>query len=134
MSTFSTAGSAYSKVCGKVVAYQVGFTEAFRHAQSSATVAQYYPDGVKLSHGPWRRPQQWTFASALDEVGSHPESNCSCTNINFSNLATPAFVGNDYFCDTGVNRAPPKSIRYDIPSNIFYDVEYVVFRISPAQM
>ena len=123
VSTFSTAGLAYSKVCGKVVAYQVGFTEAFRQSHISATVSQYHLDGIKLTHGRWGNEQHiWAFASALDEVGSHPESNCPCTNINISNLTTtpPAFVGNDYFCDTGVNRAPPISYSNDIASNIFY--------------
>ena len=60
-----------------------------------------YVDGIGLTHG--RNPQKhiWTFAAALDEVGTFSELNCPCTNINKSPEATQplSFVGNDYFCD-----------------------------------
>ena len=59
-------------------------------------------DGVSLTHG---NPRQhiWTFAAAQDEFGTFPSGNCPCINTNQAAQATPppAFVGNDYFCDTG---------------------------------
>ena len=61
-----------------------------------------YLDGVSLTHGS-PREHIWSFAAALDEVGTHPSQNCPCINRDRASLATrpPAFVGNDYFCDTG---------------------------------
>ena len=58
-----------------------------------------YVDGISLTHG-YPRQHIWTFAAGLDEIGSHPR--CPCTNTNFASRASqpPAFVGNDYFCDT----------------------------------
>ena len=98
--TFSSAALQYSSVCGKIKAYQVGSTDAFFHHQLG--IDSNYVDGVSLTHG---RPRQhiWTFASAHDEVGVLPESNCPCTNTNSESRATspPVFVGGDYFCDTG---------------------------------
>ena len=91
----------YSRVCGKIQAYQVGSTDAFQVGVASPTIEQHYVDGISLTHG---HPRQhiWTFAAALNEVGTHPLGNCPCTNTNQAGSAgqPPAFVGSDYFCDT----------------------------------
>ena len=106
----------YSRVCGKIQAYQVGSTDAFQIRQvgvASPTIEQRYVDGISLTHG---HPRQhiWTFAAALDEVGTYPLGNCPCTNTNQAGSAgqPPAFVGSDYFCDTASTDA--------FVSNIFY--------------
>ena len=95
---FITPGVEYSHVCGRVIGYQYGTTDAFI---SSNTISRYV-DGVSITHGDPRQ-HIWTFAAASDEVGTAPSSNCPCTNTNRAAQATPppAFVGNDYFCDTG---------------------------------
>ena len=57
---------------------------------------------ISLTLGNPRR-HLWTFAAALDEVGSFSSRyNCPCTKISDASGASqpPAFVGNDYFCDT----------------------------------
>ena len=97
---FITPGVEYSNVCGRVIGYQYGSTDAF--IISSTSVDSRYVDGVSLTHGDPRQ-HIWTFAAASDEVGTSRSSNCPCTNTNQSAQATPplAFVGNDYFCDTG---------------------------------
>ena len=101
--TFSTATLEYSKVCGKIKAYQYGIPDAF-----DATV-----DGVSLTHG---NPRQhiWTFVAAYDEVSTNPTSNCPCTNTNTADQAgqPPAFVGNDYFCDTGSSGRAVRGVFY----------------------
>ena len=55
----------YSRVCGRVRAYQVGSTNAFRFRET-AGIDNTYVDGVSLTHG---RPSQhiWTFAAGLQE-------------------------------------------------------------------
>ena len=98
--TLYTSNIHYSRVCGMIKAYQFGTTDAF--GTNPFDISSYYVDGVSLTHG---RPRQhiWTFAAALDETTSYPQTKCPCTNINTADSATlpPEFVGNDYFCDTG---------------------------------
>ena len=99
INNFITPGVDYSSVCGRVIGYQYGETDAF----FGDNINSVYVDGVSLTHG---NPRQhiWSFAAARDEVGSVPSADCPCTNTNQlvpSTYLPPAFVGNDYFCDTG---------------------------------
>ena len=104
---FPTNAVRYLKVCGRIKAYQFATPNAFGNVSSPLSshpldIGLNYVDGVSLTHG---NPKQhiWTFAAALDEIGSAPHLNCPCTNMSLASNATrpPAFVGNDYFCDTG---------------------------------
>jgi hypothetical protein len=57
---------------------------------------------VSLTYGNPRK-HIWTFANALDEYPHHFQHKCPCTNTNEqSPIGIPSFVGNDYFCETGV--------------------------------
>lgn len=100
---FDVQGIQYDHVCGRIIGYQFGLTDAFDVLDEVVSIDGHYVDGVSLTHGINRRTHIWTFASARDEVGQFPFTNCPCTNINQASLATPppSFVGNDYFCDTG---------------------------------
>ena len=62
------------------------------------------------------RQHIWTFANALDEYPSFYASICPCSNFNeqYTVDRVPSFVGNDYFCETGV----PPGQRY--ADDIFY--------------
>ena len=86
----------YSRVCGRVRAYQVGTTNAF----NNISIDGAYVDGVSLTHGKPRK-HIWTFAAGLQEdlrnSHRHP-SLCPCNTMQDS-LAP--FVGNDYFCESG---------------------------------
>ena len=95
---FPTRGVQYSQVCGRIIGYQVGDTQGFEvyHSHPSSTIDDTYVDGVSLTYG---NPRQhiWTFANALQE-GTSITDQCPCT----TSRASPPFVGNDYFCETGV--------------------------------
>ena len=98
----------YSRVCGRVRAYQVGTTNAFQ-GRSSPNIDSNYVDGVSLTRG---SPRQhiWTFVSGLQKgSGENHPSVCPCNDAGAP--LPPAFVGNDYFCDSGnprfVQPAPP---------------------------
>ena len=101
---FLVQGIEYSRVCGRIIGYQQGDTDAFGTSHSHSnhnTIDSYYVDGISLTHG-CPRKHIWTFASALDEYNSNPRSECPCTNTrNTQHGRVPAFVGQDYFCDTG---------------------------------
>ena len=104
---FPVNGQSYSRVCGRVNAYQEGSVDAFSPGQrADITVEDTYVDGASLTYGPpGSRQHIWTFAAAIFETsnGNYPAApNCACTNINANwNLRVPSFIGNNYFCATG---------------------------------
>ena len=103
---FPVEGIQYSEVCGRIVGYQKGQPEAF-YAYSynqRLTIDDSYVDGVSLTYG---NPRQhiWTFANALNEQlrTCSYVAKCPCTNVNEQHtIIIPSYVGNDYFCETGV--------------------------------
>ena len=84
-SVLSTANIQYSKVCGRITAYQFGSVDGFRNAD----IESAYVDGVILTHG---SPRQhiWTFAAG----------NRICDNCRNDRRPTVS-VGSDFFCDSG---------------------------------
>ena len=112
---FPTQGIQYSQVCGRIIGYQVGEPQAFvlENIVAPQTIDGPYVDGLSLTYGNPRK-HIWTFVAALDETtASNPASRCSCTIPSLPNRA-PSFVGNDYFCETGV----PPGQHYN--RSIFY--------------
>ena len=103
--TFPTNTIQYTKVCGMIKAYQFGNTDSFgdSNGQRPQNINTYYVDGVSLTHGNPTRQHIWTFAAAVIESAAFASYNCECTDISSRSSASrpPAFVGRDYFCDTG---------------------------------
>ena len=96
----------YSRVCGRIRAYQVGTTNAFQ-GRSDPSIDSAYVDGVSLTRG---SPRQyiWTFVSGLQKrSGEYRPSVCPCNDAGAP--SPPAFVGDDYFCDSGNPRFVPPS-------------------------
>ena len=93
---FYTNEIAYEHICGQVVGYQKGSTDAFGIRTSS--LDSVYVDGVSITTGSPRQ-HVWTYAVGLSDDGNYATSNCPCaTNPGPS---PPAFVGNDYYCESG---------------------------------
>ena len=104
----------YNNVCGRIIGYQFGATDAFcpfqevcsyrrrhRHSPRAYTINDVYVDGLSLTRG---NPKEhiWTFVAATDVGGQqYPEYVCPCTRTSSSGIAIPPFVGSNYFCDTG---------------------------------
>ena len=101
--TFSVEGSPYSYVCGRIRGYQVGSTTAF--VNIALGIDDQYVSGISLTHGAaGRRQHIWTFASGLSEATiSNPNEACPCDTAPPS--IVPVFVGNDYFCESGLHSA-----------------------------
>ena len=93
-----THGVAYSRICGEVLGYQVGAAHVF----TNSSIDEIYIDGVGLTHGSNPRQHIWTFAAALDVTADVPGYSCECSNAELPGDTPPAFVGQDYFCDTGL--------------------------------
>ena len=99
--TYSTGSEQYGQVCGRIIGYQLGSPDSFRG--SSLSVNTYYVDGVSLTYG---SPRQhiWTFAGGLDEqnANSLPNERCPCVIGSTNRPLIPSFVGQSYFCETGI--------------------------------
>ena len=95
---YSTYGMTYTRVCGRIIAYQHGFPDAFNPFYINGT----YLDGVSLTHGSDGSQQHiWSFVSAGGEGSFFGSTSiCACSSSNPWPHST-SFVGEDYFCDSG---------------------------------
>ncbi len=102
--TFSASGLQYSQVCGRIRGYQYGWTYAFQYGLSSKSIESWYVDGVSVTHGPpGSRKHVWTFATGYRE-SYYGGAACPCApNADLSRIRVPSFVGQDYFCESGVS-------------------------------
>lgn len=98
--TFSVNGARYSRVCGRVIAYQIGSPDAFYPGSTGTGIDSYYLDGISITHG---SPRQhiWSFAASPTETYTISNRICPCSHTGVANTNPPSFVGNDYFCETG---------------------------------
>ena len=101
--TFPVSGGEYSRVCGRIKAYQWGGTLAFYsyHNREVTTIDGAYACGVSVTHGTPRN-HIWTFVAGGSE--GNPTTTWVCPCDATINISIPPFVGNDYFCESGVNR------------------------------
>lgn len=99
---YPSKGFSYSKVCGRALGYQQGSPDGFATDDSGEhqdTIDGIYAEGVSLTHGN-PRSHIWTFAAGLLENGISEVNNnhrCPCDN----GQDPPAFIGQNYFCETG---------------------------------
>ena len=114
--TFPVSGGEYSRVCGRIKAYQWGGTVAFNsyHYRTVTTIDGAYACGVSVTHGTPRN-HIWTFVAGASEGNPTEKWVCPCDAT--STIRIPPFVGNDYFCESGVNRPWNHPIDYRLHSN-----------------
>ena len=106
--TYSTGSEQYDQVCGRIIGYQLSTPDAFRG--SSLSIDTSYLDGVSVTYG---SPRQhiWSFAGGLDEESS--SSSCGCVTGSTNRNHIPSFVGQNYFCETGI-------ARWDLRTLVFW--------------
>ena len=97
--TYSTGSEQYDQVCGRIIGYQISSPDAF--LGSSRSIDSNYLDGVSLTYG---SPRQhiWSFAGGLQEESS--SSSCPCVTGSSNGIYIPSFVGQNYFCESGIAR------------------------------
>ena len=112
--TFPVSGGDYSRVCGRIIAYQDGGTDAFfpYHNRARTTIDDAYVCGVSLTHG---SPRQhiWTFAAGFHQTHFTYTGSCPCEAT--INITIPPFVGGDYFCESGRKSGPYDIFHADDP-------------------
>ena len=103
---FPSNGQSYSRVCGRVIAYQKGTPNGFE----SGSLESAYLEGVSLTHGAaGSRQHIWSFVAAYHE-GSN---DCPCVDTTRSFTSyIPPFIGNNYFCATAAP-APPSTSDFN---------------------
>ena len=98
--TFPVSGGEYTQVCGKMKAYMWGWTSAFLGYNYEPYIDRAYVDGVSLYHGNIRQ-HIWTFAAGGTE--GNPQGIWVCPCDASTEIDIPPFVGEDYFCESGIN-------------------------------
>ena len=106
--TISVGGREYSKVCGRIRAYQFGTTDGFAlYVVFGITISFSYLSGISITHGgtigdPSDPPTHiWSFVAGLTQFQSTASpgflrSHCPCG----LGPDPPDFVGEDYFCES----------------------------------
>ena len=97
----------YTKLCGCIIGYQIGTSDAFcafqnycdyrrfHYTDRAYTIDDVYVDGLSLTHGT-PREHIWTFANAINDVDrNHADFMCPCTLTGLSGITIPPFVGNN---------------------------------------
>ena len=135
--TFPVSGGEYSRVCGRIKAYQWGGTIAFEsyHHRYVTTIDGAYSCGVSVTHGTPRN-HIWTFVAGISEGNPIWSGVCPCDVYHTtSTIHIPPFVGNDYFCESGVNE-PWHSMSHGTMDHATYSIlmtHYGMERtVSPA--
>ncbi len=111
----STSGLRYSQVCGRIRGYQYGRTHALIRALSDSIESQFV-DGVSLTHcPPGSFKHVLTFATAFSEKYGDSGA-CPCApSAYLPGIRVPSFVGQDYFCESGVDVWPSAHLYPDDP-------------------
>ena len=105
--TFNVSGVRYEHVCGQAKAYQKGITGAFYSKLQS--IKGTYVDGISIALGS-PRTHVWTYAVGYSTGVRSNTHNCPCAL--HPGTGPPAFVGNDYYCDSGSIGASLKDTYY----------------------
>ena len=113
---FPSNGVSYSQVCGRVVGYQYSSPDALYPGRyegeeygtvidaSRTTINSYYVDGISLTRGSPRQ-HVWTFVAGVyeHEIRWNGRYQCPCSVGNEQLHIFQSFIGNDYFCESGLN-------------------------------
>ena len=113
---FSTHGMSYSHVCGRLRGYQIGTPDAFGPYVNDQKNLNIAMEGVLISHG---KTQKHIWAYATGSQKNHTNGNfnnhyCPCADYRYEGIV-PSFIGNDYYCDSGVESGPVGGQFYTTP-------------------
>ena len=98
---YSTHGISYSQVCGRLRGYQVGGPNAIVPYVTNLARPHLVMDGVLMSHGKTRK-HIWAYACGIAKSIVYCSNyHFPCTDPRYDGIVPP-FIGNDYYCDSGV--------------------------------
>uniref|UniRef100_A0A1X7T838 Uncharacterized protein n=1 Tax=Amphimedon queenslandica TaxID=400682 RepID=A0A1X7T838_AMPQE len=102
---FQTNGISYSQICGKVVGYQKGTPDA---VYANNNINDAYIDGVSITRGSPRQ-HVWSYIAGYQ---SNINSGSACPCNTGANTTVPSFIGEHYYCESGINSTPIKNKIY----------------------
>ena len=94
---YQTHNTVYTQVCGRVHGYRYYTTDG-AYLSSARSIDTPYLDGISLTYGSPRN-HLWTFVSGARS----PNRNYLCPCNPDSNQPLPLYVGNDYYCESGLD-------------------------------
>ena len=116
---YSSNGTAYTQVCGRITGYQSGSTNALNGSIGGVGIEGTYLDGISLTRGqPGSREHVWSFANAFYDTSitsSDSKFVCPCMYPNWPHTI-PSFIGNNYFCATS-----SRTRNLDIDDDLLWD-------------
>jgi len=94
---FYVKGVSYEHICGQAKGYQKGTTNSY--GTNSLYIDGVYVDGISITLvSPHKHV--WTYVVGLsDDYNHNSANNCPCAT--YPGPSPPAFVGNDYYCESG---------------------------------
>ena len=100
---YTTGSEQYDQVCGRIIGYQIGSLDCFQGSFQS--INTFYVEGVSVTRG---SPRQhiWTFAGGADEQRTFFSLTCPCVTGSTNGGNIPSFVGQNYFCESGLTMFP----------------------------
>ena len=118
---FSTFGLNYYKVCGQVRGYQYGSCDAFKALTVDVGIDSHYVDGISITYGQNPRTHIWTYACGLRE-NMLDVSGCPCnTGYTGGNKVASSFVGNHYYCESGLDPGKQWTKKVLYPNDPLWD-------------
>ena len=108
--TFPSMGN-YSMVCGKVRGYQHFEAVAFYpyNSGSQTTIDSIYTAGISITQGSPRQ-HLWTYVVGISETSYRNELACPCARTGYNSSWIPSFVGDNYYCESGLTGDYPNVI------------------------
>ena len=110
---FSTFGLNCSQVCGQIRGYHRGNVDGiYDNNHGSPSLEGAYVDGVSITHGNNPRHHIWTYIVGQKET-SITQWDCPCNNGSTETI--PQYVGDDYYCESGVSVSEAYTLHYNDP-------------------
>ena len=92
----------------------MGDPNAFGPYVNDQNDANTVVDGILISHGKGRK-HVWAYATGYEKVVTESSNLvCPCTDPRYNGIVPP-FIGNDYYCDSGVDSNPRNGEFYTTP-------------------
>ena len=102
---YTTGSEQYDQVCGRMIGYQIGTPDSF----TGQSINSNYIDGISVTHGSPRH-HIWSFVGGLNEMIT--ASSCPCVAGSSTGTRIPSFVGQNYFCETGITSGHSSGVFY----------------------
>ena len=100
---YTTGSEQYDQVCGRIIGYQIGHPDSF--SGYTWGIYQHYVEGISVTHG-LPRQHIWSFAAGTDEQVGITRCPCISGNSAVAAIRIPSFVGQNYFCESGLTQYP----------------------------